>query len=100
VAETPCKHNPEPVFAVEVEPSGLDLRERLAEYRRLPANQKAAIAAELRRSIVHEIAEERRVPHRRPRRPGFDGPLSRVKSALKVIASAVFTGSQSKQAKD
>jgi hypothetical protein len=94
VAETTRNQNPEPVFAIEVDPSSLDLSEKLAEYRRLPASQKAAIAAELRRKVDLEIAEASRVPHRRPVRPRYDGPLSRVKSALRVLARVVFTGLQ------
>jgi hypothetical protein len=95
VAETTVKHNPEPVFAIEVDPSSSDLSKELAVYRRLPASQKAAIAAELRRKVDLEIAEERRVSHRPPEPPRYGGPLSRVKSALRVLASIVFTGSRS-----
>jgi hypothetical protein len=100
VAETTRKHNAEPVFAIEVDPSSSDLSEKLAEYRRLPASQKAAIAAELRRKVVLEIAEERPVRRRRTGPPRHDGPLSRVKSAFKVLAGVVFTGSKPWHAKD
>jgi hypothetical protein len=94
VAETTRKDTPEPLFAIEEDPSSLDLREKLAEYRRLPVSQRAAIAAELRRKVDLEIAEARRVSHQRPGRPRYDGPLMRVKSALRLLANVVFTGSQ------
>ena len=58
MSETTRKHNPEPLFAIEVEPSSADLSENLAVYRRLSPRQKAVIAAELRRKVEAEIAED------------------------------------------
>ena len=75
----------EAVFAVEVD-SGLDLR-TLADYRRLKASQRSAVAAELKRTV--EI-EERRSPSR-PRRRS----LLRVKAAKIVVTVLGFMRSPS-----
>jgi hypothetical protein len=52
-------HNPEPLFAVDVEPIGAELSRNLAAYRRLTDNQKAAVAAELKKKVEIEIAASR-----------------------------------------
>jgi hypothetical protein len=57
-------HKPEVLFAIE-EDSPLNWS--LADYRRLNANQRAAIAAELKRKVETEIAQQRRPPQRRQR---------------------------------
>jgi hypothetical protein len=65
VSET--THKPEVLFAIDEDPSHPDLSRSLADYRRLNASQRAAYAAELKRTV--EIAEQRR-PSRR-RQKGF-----------------------------
>jgi hypothetical protein len=55
-------HKPEVLFAIE-EDSPLNLG--LADYRRLNANQRAEIAAELKRKVETEIAQQRRPSRRR-----------------------------------
>jgi hypothetical protein len=94
------EHKPKPLFAIEVEPSSADLTENLAAYRRLTTREKAAIAAELRRKVEIEIAEARRGSRQRPPRSRYDGPLSQVRSALKVLTRVAFTGTQSRDAID
>ncbi len=86
MSETTRKHNPEPLFAIEVEPSSADLSENLAVYRRLSPRQKAVIAAELRRKVEAEIAEDTQARLRRQGGLiGIDRPLSRAKSALRIL---------------
>jgi hypothetical protein len=55
-------HKSEVLFAIE-EDSHSDWS--LADYRRLNANQRAAIAAELKRKVETEIAQQRRPSRRR-----------------------------------
>ena len=84
MSETTC--NQETLLAIEVEPSSDDLAENLAIYRRLTARQKAAIAADLKRKVQREIAEERQASRQRAaRRPHSAGPLSQAKNALLVF---------------
>jgi hypothetical protein len=63
------------IFAVEEEASDLDLEMGLAAYRRLSANQRTACAAELKRKVQIEIAEQGRSSQ--PRQRGFIALLAR-----------------------
>jgi hypothetical protein len=60
-------HKPEVLFAVEDDTYDPDLSMSLADYRRLNANQRAEYAAELKRKVQTEIAEQRRLSRRRQR---------------------------------
>jgi hypothetical protein len=82
VSET--THNPESFFAVEEEPSGVDVARNLSAYRRLTASQRAMAAAELKRNVEVEIAEQRRSARPRQR---F---LFRVKSALMDLVRSMI----------
>jgi hypothetical protein len=64
------------LFAVEEEDSDLHLEVGLAAYRRLNAGQRAAYAAELKRKVQTEIAEQGRPSRRRQR--GFIALLARA----------------------
>lgn len=75
-------HTPQSDFAVEAETSDADLRRNLAAYRLLTANQRSAYAAELKKKIVIEIAEQRR-----PSRPR---PLFRMKFSLIAFMQSIF----------
>jgi hypothetical protein len=57
-------HRPEPLFAIEVESSSVDLTQSLAIYRRLNDAQKAVAAAELRRRVELEIEAGRKALRR------------------------------------
>ena len=80
VSET--THQPEFLLAVEAESSGPDVRMSLADYRRLNDRQRAAVAAELKRKVEIEIAEQRQRSQARP--------LFRPKSALIAFIRSVF----------
>ena len=60
-------HKPEVLFAIEDDTSHPDLSMGLAAYRRLNASQRAACAAELKKKVEIEIAEQRRPFQGRPR---------------------------------
>jgi hypothetical protein len=91
VGEMTGKQKPEPLFAIEAEPSSSDLSESLAAYRHLTACQKAAIAAELKRKIELEISEESQPSRRRRKwRLKNDRPLFRLNSVLRTSMRSVF----------
>jgi hypothetical protein len=81
MGETIRQHESEPIFAIEAETSDADLRRDLAAYRRLTANQRGAYAAELKRKVEAEIAEQRR--------PSRQRSLSRVRSTLIAFMRSV-----------
>jgi hypothetical protein len=60
-------HKPEVLFAVEDDPPRPELSSGLAAYRRLSASQRAACAAELKRKVETEIAEQGRSSQQRQR---------------------------------
>ena len=64
-------------FALDEEASDLHLEMGLAVYRRLNARQRAAYAAELKRKVQIEIAEQRR-PSRRQQK----GVVSRLMKSI------------------
>jgi hypothetical protein len=91
VGEPTGQQKPELLFAIEAEPSSSDMSENLAAYRRLTACQKAVIAAELKRKIELEIAEESRLSRRRRKwRVKNDRPLFRLKSLLSKSLRSEF----------
>jgi hypothetical protein len=90
VGETTPEHTPEPIFAIETD-SGLDLDRNLAVYRRLTASQREAHAAELKRKVELEIANESRQSRRRPKRLVKNARLvSRLKSNLAMFIYSMF----------
>ena len=60
-------HEPEVLFAIDEDSSSPDLNAPLAVYRRLNPVQRAAIAAELKRKVEIEIAQQRHPSRRRQR---------------------------------